>query len=63
MKEKMAAQKFTLQRPNLKYVDGGNLQVFVLRRKFQATAILQDQGDSDGADAKRCDHTILSNAK
>lgn len=45
----LAAQKPSLQRPNLKSFDGGTLPVFVLRRKFSATAIsrLFRLGDGD----------------
>jgi len=36
------------KRPNIKSFDGGNLLVFVLRRKFQATAIPHSIGKGDG---------------
>ena len=37
-----------LKRSNIKSIDGGTLLVFVLRRKFQATAVPRLIGFGDG---------------
>ena len=54
--KKLAAQKFTLQRPNFKSIHGGIIIIPVPRRQFSATAVPQNQGY--GENAKRNTHTI-----
>ena len=47
--KELAAQKFTLQRPNIKSIHGGIITVPVPRRKFSATAVPQTQGYGENA--------------
>ncbi len=48
MKAKNGRPDSVQKRPNFKSIDGGTLLVFVLRRKFQATAVPRFIGFGDG---------------